>query len=247
VLCEECNFSLKATYIQEEQLKDGQNKLFHLKSGDKKVFILDEFFESEKEWIQISSFNLRMSKYSMNVEIAEKQNPKNVIEVPVHLNWIGGQQAIIKPNNNIKYTSKYVYRIILNAEDNGVFNIEARTSHSLIELDDKTVKFETVKKDQNLCYQYSTEKSTSSKIILEARSIKGDIEFTISNKDKPSAQPLTYKITNEKELNTEFENGNLIICVHSNSNQSFFSLQVFLESNSDKVKEYKQLLYRKFK
>lgn len=238
VLCEKCDYSLRASYVQEELLKDGENKLFHLKAGDKKVFQLDEFFQAEKDWIQISAFNLRMKKFTMQVEILEKQNPKNVIEAPVSLNWIGGQQAIIKPQS--QFTSKYSYRVILSAVEDGVFDIEARTSKSLIKLEDKSLKFDTVKKNQGICYSYKATTNTD-KLILEVKSIKGDVKFNITPESTGTKQ--TLKVEDGNDIKTPLTSDNLLICAESVSDNAFFTVQIYQEANSSKVREYKQLLY----
>lgn len=250
VLCEECSFTLKTTFLKEELLKDGENKLFHLKAGDKLAFKLDEFFKAETESIQISSFNLKMSKYTMNVQIIDSTSNK-VIDVPVNTNWIGGQQAIIKPEAK---NYKYEYIVILTAIENGVFNIEARTSNAVIPLDDKTLKFETVKANQQVCYVYNINKANvEGDLMIEAKSIKGDLSLTISpESDKSNTINLTvanekdikYTLTSEIRKNKNVQGGNWLICARSNaSNHSFFTLQAFLGKNSELVKQYKKLLF----
>lgn len=79
-------------------MKDGESQIFHLKQDDKVIFKLDEFFNAEKNLILIKSINMRMTPYKMSVEIIDRNHPKKVINVPISNNWIGGQQALIKPD-----------------------------------------------------------------------------------------------------------------------------------------------------
>jgi hypothetical protein len=252
VLCEECDFSLKASYLKEEMLKDGESKLFHLKAGDNKLFKLDEFFQAEKESIQISSFNMRMKSYKMAVQIVEKKNPSNVIQVPINSNWIGGQQAIIKPKAE-EYNSKYEYRILITANENGIFNIEARTSKAIIPMEDKLIKFENVKESQNLCFSYKIDKSNvSSNVIIDAKSIKGDVTFkvfpqnmsTLSSEFKvESGKDTKYEITNQLRQTKNASSGVWYVCASSLNTSAFFTIQIYLDKNYKMVKEYKQLLF----
>jgi hypothetical protein len=68
VLCNECKFTLKLSLVQSESLKEGQTKLFHLKKGDSKTFTFKPI-SVDLEYLQISSFNLKMSKYEMKAEL----------------------------------------------------------------------------------------------------------------------------------------------------------------------------------
>ena len=256
VLCEECNFELKTSYVKEEPLLNGENKLFHLKAGDRKVFILDEQFHKESNWVSINSFNLRMSGFKMNVEIVEKANLKNVIEVPVQANWIGGQSAKITPNISHNFRSLYFYRVILTAAEDAVLNIEARTSNSIIKLSDKSLKFEAVKKDQKLCFNYNVAKTQiEDSFVIETRSIKGDVNFSVFPAGKENLKK-ELKLFNEKELKHEISSlyrkennaleGDWTICASSEAN-AFFTIQVYMSHNYKLIKEYKKLLYRKFR
>lgn len=237
VYCTNCEYNLRAFYVKEEVLKDGQSKLFHLKAGDKKVFVLEEFFEAEKNWIQISSFNLKMTNYKMNVDIVHKKDASNVIQANVNANWIGGQQATIKPSSD---ASNYQYRVVLTALENGIFTLEARSSQAVVALDDKTLKFESVKSKQELCYSY---KATEGDVTISAKSIKGDLNIRVNPGDKE----INVSVKSEKEenytLTKELRNNNVKFCVSSGDNQAFYTIQVYMNKNEENVKEYKKLLY----
>jgi hypothetical protein len=247
---------LKTSYIKEEPLFNGENKLFHLKAGDRKVFILDDQFHNESKWISINSFNLRQSSFKMNVEIVEKANMKNIIEVPIQANWIGGQVAKITPNLSHNFRSLYFYRIILTAIEDSVLNVEARTSNSIIKLNDKSLKFESIKKDHKLCFNYKiNEAQAEDSVVIEARSIKGDIKFLVFPAGKEN-QKLELSVSSEKELKHELTStyrsqkmalgGEWIICAIS-ENHAFFTIQVYMNHQAEMIREYKKLLYRKFK
>lgn len=254
VICENCNFNLKTSYIKEEPLFNGENKLFHLKAGDRKVFILDDHFHNESKWISINSFNLRQSNYKMNVEIVEKTNLKNLIEVPIQKNWIGGKVAKITPNLSHNFRSLYFYRIILTATEDSVLNVEARTSNSLIKLNDKSLKFESVKKDEKICFNYKiNDDQIEDSAIIETKSIKGDIKFWIFPAEKEN-QKLELSVSSQKELKHELtstyrnqkkaKGGDWVICSTS-ENHAFFTIQVYMNHQSEMIREYKKLLYRK--
>ena len=254
ILCEDCEYSLKASFVNEEILKDGENKLFHLKAGDTKIFKLEEFFQAEEESIKISSFNLKMSKYKMEVKIIDKSNEKNMIEVPVSQNWIGGLQAMIKPKAN-NYVSKYQYKIILTAIENGVFNIEAKTSKAIVPLSDKTLKFDSVKLNEKLCYSYKINKeSAGNNFKIDVKSIKGDVSLEVSPLGV-NGNPLQFTILNEKDLKYDLtsayrqslksESGIWKICATTKNENAFYTIQVYQDENGVKVKEYKKLLMGK--
>ena len=69
VVCNDCEYSLKISLIEEQAIEDGKTILFHLKKGDKKLFM---FTPTEKtlEYVQLISFNLKMKKYTMEVEMS---------------------------------------------------------------------------------------------------------------------------------------------------------------------------------
>ncbi len=248
IICEECSLRIKASYIQEETLQDGENRLFHLRAGDKKVFNLDEFFQAEKDWIQITSLNLKMSKYDMRVEITDKSaknDSDSTIQVPVKLNWIGGLQAVIRPNSSSSIAnSRYIYRVILTAEESGVFNLEARTSKAIIQLEDKSVKFESVKKGQKTCFFYKNNSvNKTDDILVKTKSIRENVMFTVIEGKTKSASE--FLLQDKKDLKMKLKNGDYVICATTDKQVAFFSMQVFLESSEKRVKEYNGLLYSK--
>jgi hypothetical protein len=253
VLCDQCEFSLKASYVKEETLKDAESKLFHLKSGDRKVFILDEFFQVEKDSITISAFNLKVSQFKMTVDIMERNDPNNVISVPVSRTWIGGQQAIIKPSGQTSV--KYDYRVILEANESGVFNIEAKTSDAIIPMSDRNLRFESVKSGEKICFSYKINKASADKdIIIEARSIKGELKLKAFPQGSTEAAA-TLNVSNEKDVSYVLSSdlrgkrsatdGTWLVCAESPNQDttSFFTMQIFLNENKAKVDEYKTLLY----
>jgi hypothetical protein len=221
-------------------LKDGESSLLHLKKGDEVIFKLDETFKVETNYINISSFNLKMSKYEMNVE---NVNAENALVVNVDSTWAGGKQA--------KITSPGDYKITLRAIDDGVFTIEARSSTSIITLDDKNMRFDSLKEGENVCYRYNVKDDISS-VLIDIRSIKGDISLLIKpengqnninlniSSEKESHYELSSAIRNEKGL----ASGNWLICVNSDKD-AYFTLHAFLEANSELVREYKKILYSK--
>ena len=74
MICDKCQFNLNAYFINEPILKDGERQIFHLKGGDKLVYKLDKSFRNEKDFININSFNLRMTPYKMEVQMINKNN-----------------------------------------------------------------------------------------------------------------------------------------------------------------------------
>ena len=69
VFCENCQYSLKYYFTIETSIKAGDSQLFHLKKGDIKIVKIDSKLDSTTDFIQIETFNLRMSDYNINVEI----------------------------------------------------------------------------------------------------------------------------------------------------------------------------------
>jgi hypothetical protein len=222
-------------------LKDGETVLLHLKKGDEVIFRLDDSFKSEKNYINISSFNLKMSNYEMNVE---NISAEKALAILVDSTWAGGKQAKITPPGD--------YKITLRAIEDGVFTVEARSSTSIIALDDKNMRFDSLKENENVCYRYNVKDDVSS-VLIHARSIEGDIKLII--KPENNNNSINLSIKSEKE--TQFDltsairkekglaSGNWLVCVNSN-NDAYFTLHAFLESNSELVKEYKKMLYSIF-
>lgn len=261
VACNKCKFTLLAYFVNEPILKDGESQLFHLKAGDKVIFKLDEFFNAEKNEILIKSFNMRMTPYKMAVEIIDKNQPEKVINVPTSENWIGGQQAIIKPDAEFTFKN-YYYKIIFTAEKDGVFNIEARSSQASIKLTDKILKFDSVKNDIKNCYAYSIPNDrTEEELIFEIKSIKGKIEYSIfaeindNKKNQENNNSITLQgevmdknyskiilTSADRKNNTQ---GSWKICLNSGEKSSLYTLQAYLASNHEHIKEYQKLLFSK--
>lgn len=190
----------------------------------------------------------------MNVRIEDKENPQNSIEVPVKTNWIGGQQAMIKPTSD-SINNKYDYFVIIIANNDGVFNIEAKTSKAVIPLQDRFVKFENLKQNQKLCFSYEIdEENAGSDLEISAKSFRGDITLTVypvaseTNSLKfilENGTELSQKITVATRSTYNAPSGNWIICADSGDKEAFFTLNAHLGQNSILVKEYKKLLYSK--
>ncbi len=195
----------------------------------------------------------------MEVEIVEKENTQKVISVPVTTNWIGGQQTTIKPNTNEAKTN-FFYRVILSANENGVFDIEARTSKSVIKLHEKSLKFETIKKDTNVCFSYNIRHHVEDSIIIDVKSVKGDLNLKVTPNNSNSTDGLTINVKSEEEIKYEVtkdyrvsknaQKGLWLICAEtpeSSEESTFFTIHIYTTKNSKKVKEYKQLLYKLIK
>ncbi len=219
-------------------MKDGETNLLHLKKGDEVIFKLDDSFKNEKNYINISSFNLKMSKYEMNVE---NVSAEKALELSVDSTWAGGKQAKITPPGD--------YKVSLRALEDGVFTIEARSSTSIINLDDKNMRFDSLKEGENVCYRYNIKDDISS-VLIDARSIKGDINLTIRPESAESGVDLS--ILSEKESHYELSSnirkekgltsGNWLVCINSDKD-AYFTLHAFLDTNSELVREYKKILY----
>ena len=68
VKCDYCKVTLALTYTRYELLQEGEQKIFHLNKGDEKVFIFQSF-NKNIEFVNIKSFNLKMTDYAMEVEL----------------------------------------------------------------------------------------------------------------------------------------------------------------------------------
>lgn len=257
VLCQSCEYELMYTFAKETKLKLGQNILFHLKKGDKLVFDLTLSAPNDfKDYINISTFNLRMSKYSMKVNIINNKDSKsNVVEAPVTSNWIGGQQSLIKPKNfvldsgnNNNNLLNYSFKIVVHAEESGVFNIEASSGNTIITLADSNLRFDNTSKDIPMCYYYDN--NVNNKTVVDIRSINGDI-LVYTQADKiPEFDDYYRKFTVNSErdeklvLDSKENVGKWYLCIKSNTN-SYYSIHIYNQALGDKVQIYKKLLYRK--
>ena len=191
----------------------------------------------------------------MNVRIEDKENPQNSIEVPVKTNWIGGQQAIFKPTSDSINNMKYDYFVLIKANNDGVFNIEAKTSKAVIPLQDRSIKFENLKQNQKLCFSYEIdEKNAGSDLDITAKSFRGDINLTVNPKASET-NLLNFKVENGNESSQKItaairgsnnaSSGIWIICAESGDQEAFFTLNAHLDQNSNLVNEYKVLLHSK--
>lgn len=195
-----------------------------------------------------------MTSFKMNVRIEDKENPQNSIEVPVKTNWIGGQQAMIKPTSD-SINSKYDYFVVIRANNDGVFNIEAKTSKAVIPLKDRFVIFENLKQNQKLCFSYQIdEKNAGSDLEISVKSFRGDITLTVYpvasetnsvNFILESGKELSQKVTVSTRSTYNAPSGIWMICADSGDKEAFFTLNAHLGQNSILVKEYKKLLYSK--
>lgn len=263
VVCHDCKFNLNAHFINEPVLKDGENQLFHLKQGDKFIFKLDKTFKLEKELININSFNMRMTPYKMEVKMMNKDNQNDVMDVQTFENWVGGQQAIIKPSKNISLQN-YQYRIIFTALKDGIFDVEAKSSNSLSRLTDKSLKFDSVNTEMGNCYAYNIPKnSKKDELMFEMKSIKGQMNYYIfpdnnnlnnikyyNNEKLNGFITLKGKLTEnesrkiglDRKMRFKQTTGDWKICIKSEED-AFYTIQAYLASNQYDIKEYQKLLY----
>jgi hypothetical protein len=269
VICDKCQFNLNAYFINEPILKDGERQIFHLKGGDKLVYKLDKSFRNEKDFININSFNLRMTPYKMEVQMINKNNQSDIINFKTFENWVGGQQAIIKASAEI-LLQNYIYRIIFTALKDSVFEVEAKSSNSFSILNDKSLKFDTVNSEIGNCYVYNIpNESSKENLVFEMRSIKGSFDYYIFpdnnnlnnikyyNNEKLNGfitlkGNISEKNSNQVILDMKIRNkqtaGDWKICIKSDdqkSENSMYTIQGYLASNHHHIKEYQKLLYRK--
>lgn len=171
----------------------------------------------------------------MNVQIINQQ--KEIVSVPVKANWIGGQQAIIVPPNT---HDKYEYYILIEAQEHGVFNVEARTSGAVIKLKENNLRFDSIKEGQQLCYEFNLKNKND--LVVEAKLIKGEVDFVFTSPEGKVEK--ANKIQNDKDLKETIASatkGLWQICAKTNSQVAFYSLHVY--SNVVNAKEYKNILY----
>lgn len=201
---------------------------------------------------------MRMTAYNMLVEIIDRNKSDKIITAPVHKNWIGGQQAIIKPNSELNFKN-FLYRIIFSAEQDGIFNIEARSSSSSIKLIEKNLKFDSVKDNSKNCYIYNIPTARKNEeLVYEIKSIKGAVNYFVYNGN--SNEEINSKMVNEgqngegnekrividQETRNTQKDGNWKICMMSvDGRSSLYTIQGYMSSNMESVKEFQKLLYSK--
>lgn len=187
----------------------------------------------------------------MNVYITNKLENNYLINVPTQTNWIGGQEALI--NIHQKNDNQYNYYVRLIANEDGIFNVEARTSNAVISINDRSMRFETVNENQENCYLYASKDNTS--MTIEAKSIKGDLSIKIVNENEDS-KSINFNVLNgeNQKRNISFEerqkisqsSGNWKICMKSTSGEEvYYNLQVYETNKLNLIKEYQRLLLGK--
>jgi len=212
---------------------------------------------------------MRMTPYKMEVEMINKNNSDDIVNVKTFENWVGGQQAIIKSSENV-LLQNYQYRIIFTALKDGIFNVEAKSSNSISRLNDKSLKFDTVNALVGNCYAYNIPKDLQrEELVFEMKSIKGSFNYYIfpdnnnlnnikyynneklngfiTSKGNVSNRSSTKVILNMKMRNKQII-GDWKICIKTedqNSEDSLYTIQAYLASNHYDIKEYQKLLLRK--
>jgi len=230
--------------------------MFHLKKGDSKIFDLTLSNSNDfKEYLNIVSFNLRMTKYSMKVQIVDNDKSNDSQEANVVSNWIGGQQSLIYPKNFILSGNQsnnllnYSFKIVIYAHEAGVFNIEATSGNTVIALGNSNLRFDTVTSETPICYYYDVSNNKDKKIIVDLKSINGDISV-YTNQDKiPSFDDYTRKFTvgDEKDekliLDTKDDMKKWFFCVET-KDTAYYNIHIYNEATEKRVQTYKNLLYR---
>jgi len=135
-----------------------------------------------------------------------------------------------------------------------VFNVEALTSDTIIQLTDKDLKFQNISKNENVCYKYNIPaKDAKEDVIIDVKPISGELQLFLSPVKLPTAQNYTLEFNVKKEtkfnlsniLRKQQESGDWFLCVTTSDKFSFFAIQVFLATNTLYVEEYKKLLLSK--
>jgi hypothetical protein len=255
IYCQDCHLNIKTSFVSEDILIPGDSKLIHLKQGDSKVFIVKDI-PTDSKWLQISAFNLRMTDFDMTIEKIEFGKDQNLSsdssEIQVNKDWIGGKAATIN-NLNLSSSSQFFYRVLLRSSSDSVFNVEARTDSSLIKLNDRSLKFEGLKENSRVCYVYNVNNEISD-INIDARTLKGEVEFVLFPKIQNKQQEISFKVNKEivyhltasdrKTRNSP--KGEWVFCAQALTGDAFFTLSVYDIKNENLVKEHKKLLYSKF-
>jgi hypothetical protein len=181
-----------------------------------------------------------------------------MLEGLVSHDWVGGQQFLISNKDPI-FSAFNKYKVIIMAQDNGVFTIEARTSNTIVPLADNMIKFENLKPNHKTCYQYDIpEEYKEDNLMIKTNVIKGNTRFLLSPRIIPKrnqefpVQMMIGEKSNSYELplstrqKLQAESGVWFICVESKKMTSFYTLQVYLnqftENNSKFQKNLVSLL-----
>ena len=184
------------------------------------------------------------------------QNPENnnLLEGLVSHDWVGGQQFMLT-NKDALFSPSNKYKVTILATDDGVLNIEGRTSKTLVPLTDYLIKFENLKPEQKTCYKYDIpEGYKNENLILKMSVIKGNAKLLLSpssipkkNDDFPIQfdvldKTTNYELPHSTRLKLNAESGVWLICIESKKITSFYTLQVFLSGFSDKNKTFQKNL-----
>lgn len=258
VYCKNCDYKIRYLFANETPLKLGETTLFHLKAGDSKVFDLNISNSSEfKDYINISSFNLRMTKYDMKVEIINNlDKSKSPITSNVKSNWKGGMQSLIYPKNFIltgdqgNNLMNYSFKIIIFAQDNGVFSLEATSGNTVIPLNNSSLRFDSASEKAPICYSYNNNNSNS--LLINFKSLNGDMNVMIKEDKMPQFDDYLrkYSVESEREEKVNLpinpNSKKVYLCVESRKASSYFTIQVFNEGKESIAKNYQSLLFSKF-
>lgn len=256
IFCKDCEYSFKYQFKKETSIQLGENTLFHLKAGDSKVFDLTVTNPLNfKDYINISSFNLKQTKYDMKVDIINSQQPNTQLTANVNANWIGGQQAMIYPKNFIMTGDKsnnlmnYSFKITISAQENGVFNLEATSGNTIITLD-HSIRFDSTSEEAPICYSYTaTEKE---KLVIDVKSIHGNLIIRTQDEKLPAFDDYTNKFTvdNGREEKISLLNVNnakkIFLCVETQKS-AYFTIHIYNKDREEHAKTYKNLLFSKLK
>jgi len=235
-------------------LHEGDTKLFHLKQGDKKVFMFKPDENKIVDFVNIISFNLKMTTYNMNVDIVKNQQNLGEMKGVVTPDWIGGQQFKMT-KNDLGFDKENLYRITILAKENGIFNIEARTSNTVVKLSENIIKFDSLKQNQRTCYKYVIGKDLSKDdLIIKLNVIKGKTDFMLSPNNIPNLDkdfPINFRVTNNQknyELPAEYRenlkggSGIWFVCAVNKNSPSLYTIQVYMKQFEESNKIFEKNL-----
>jgi hypothetical protein len=147
------------------------------------------------------------------------------------------------------------YKVIIAALENGVFNIEGRTSETVVPLTDNMIKFENLKPNQRTCYKYNIpEQYKEDNLMVNSNVIKGNVRLFIAPNSIPryaknfpiqttldsKASNFELPVSTRTQLNSKA--GIWFICVESKQITAFYTLQVFLNQFSQNNKVFQKNL-----
>ena len=250
IFCKDCEYNLKYNFSEVSTFNLGDSKIFHLKASDSKVFELKISSASDfKDYINISSFNLRMAKSSMKIQILSSES-KSPIDVNTTSNWIGGQQGIIYPKNfTFLNGTTYTFRIEITAQENGVFNLEATSGNTVIQLTSSSLRFDFITKETPLCYSFLVE-NKKSETTVHVKSVNGNLSVFIKEDGLPEFDDFSQKfnVESEKEAKVVVVSSSAkkwFLCMHTEEH-AYFTVHIFSNEKKGDVEGYKNLLFSKF-